>query len=156
MKIFLTFFYCRVVGTFCFAWTTETALVRGPCGASPLLLHSSSFNQSFEVFGTNAGLPPYRNNFQNANNCLVPRNSGVSWYLMPLSEGESVDLSFGNEYTNFPAVVQIFTGNCRSLTCETIATTKSTASFYVSEGGIYYFAVFGTNNTAGNTTIEVF
>lgn len=138
----------------CSDWAVNKALFKGPCGASPLILHSSSPNRSLEVFGTNAGLPPYRNNFENAQNCLAPRNSGVSWYLLPLVDGEKIVVSFGNEYTNFPAIVQIFKGDCRSLTCEAIVTTESPSDFY-SEGAIYYFAVFGTNNTAGKSISRI-
>ena len=128
-----------------------------PCKASPLKLHAPKSNLThLQIFGTNAGNHPYRENFLvNQTQCLNMANSGVVWYSVPLIKGDNFEISFGNGYTNYPAVAQLFQGDCQALTCVDSATTEEKTNFYVYEGGIYYLAVFGTNNTAGKQNFRL-
>lgn len=65
-------------------------------------------------------------NFTNLE-CMNMENSGVVW---------SFDFSFANGYTNYPAVGQIFKGDCKALTCVKVATTKQKGELFVEEGYI--------------------
>ena len=132
-------------------WLAATIAIPGPCKASPLRLHSVERNGSMKIFGTNAGNHPYRESFavNSSSQCMGMANSGVVWYSILLMPYDSFEFSFSNGYTNYPAVAQLFQGDCHELTCVDTATTEKKANYYVEEGGIYYLALFGTNNTAG-------
>ena len=136
-------------------WLAAIMAIPGPCKASPLLLHALERNGTMKLFGTNAGNHPYRESFSGVNNtqCLDMANSGVVWYSVLLVTGDSFEFSFANGYTNYPAVAQLFQGDCQALTCVDSATTQEKANFYVNEGGLYYLALFGTNNTAGKQNL---
>ena len=95
------------------------------------------------IFGGNAGAYPYDRTCNNISNV-----SGVMWYTVAVSRGETVSLTTSYPYTNFPTTISVYEGACDDLQCVT-ASNNGHLSLSPDNSTLFYVAISGQDNASG-------
>ena len=130
------------IGSGCYA--NDGSQINDLCGdATPLTCGSTVNGSTLNSTNTGAGSP-----------CFIPSNGNGVWYIINGS-GEQYTLTLDTANTNFNASIEVYQGDCSSLSC-IAGSANGQLAFTSGLGLTYYIYISSTDSSTGNFQFDIF